>query len=274
MITKQPYHILVLVMCIIVAISVDVKAQLISGSSTEGIDIPFDTLRLKEEWWIGASVSAHYAMGFGTLTVQYVGGTAPDAPTLSAQTQGGFGYGVAIAPSIEYRSYNSPLGLMLNLGVDYRYATSTSTTPVSNGIYAYNATFESNSSILYGTVTLLAKYSLGSRGFFVIGGPFLDLPLSSNSYIWQHELLPPDEVVGEEPGFPNTSIKFATTPDMRPRVGFQIGFGTDIMTGLFGYTSQLVSPFILIQGATPVVSDPTAWNSLMFRGGVIWRVGL
>lgn len=274
MITKQPYHILVLVMCFVVAISVDVKAQLISGSSTEGIEIPFDTLRLKEEWWIGASITAHYAMGFGTLTVQYVGGTAPGAPSLSAQTQGGYGYGLAWAPSIEYRSYNSPLGIMLNLGVDYRHATSTSTTPISNGIYAYNATFESNSSILYGTAALFAKYSIGSRGFFMLGGPFIDIPLSSDSYIWQHEILPDGVEVGEEPGFPNTSIKFATQPDMRPRVGFQIGFGTDFLTGLFGYTSQLVTPYVLVQAATPVVSDPTAWNSLMFRGGIIWRVGL
>lgn len=272
--TVRSFRTIALIVLFLCGVAGEVRAQLISGSSTEGIEIPYDSLRLKEEWWVGASVSAHYAMGFGTLTVQYVGGTAPDAPSLSTQTQGGFGYGIAFAPSIEYRAYNSPLGLMLNFGVDYRYATSSSTTPVSNGIYAYNATFESNSSILYGTLALFAKYSIGSRGFFVLGGPFLDLPLSSDSYIWQHETLPEGSEVGEEPGFPNTSIKFATTPDMRPRVGFQIGFGTDIMTGLFGYTSQLISPYFLVQGATPVVSDPTAWNSLMFRGGIIWRIGL
>lgn len=268
------YRLVLTCLVVLVGFGPDVYCQLVSGSSTEGIEIPYDSLLLKEEWWLGASISGHYAMGFGTLTVQFIGGTAPGAPTASAQTQGGYGYGIAFAPSIEYRAYRSPLGLMFNVGVDYRYATSTSTTPLSDGIYAYNATFESNSAILYATAALLAKYSLGSRGFFVLGGPFLDLPVSSSSYVWQHETLPDGVDVGEEPGFPNTSIKFTTTPDMRPRIGFQIGIGTDIMTGLFGYTSQLLSPFVMIQGATPVVSEPTAWNSLMVRGGVIWRVGI
>ncbi|MBC8125407.1 MAG: hypothetical protein H7X70_06700 [Candidatus Kapabacteria bacterium] len=254
--------------------AVEMRAQLIAGSSTEGLELPTDTLRLQEEWWLGASFSACYTMGFGTLTMQYLGGTAPDAPPLLARTQGGYGYGLAFAPSLEYRAFRSPLGLMLNLGVDYRFSSSSSTTPISNGIYAYNATFEANSTILYGTVALIAKYSVGSRGFFILGGPFADIPLSTSSFVWQHEVLPDGTEVGELPGFPNTSIKFRTEPGMRPRVGFQVGFGTDLLTGLFGYTRQLLSPFIIIQGATPVVSDPTAWNSLMIRGGVIWRTGL
>ncbi len=254
--------------------AVETRAQLIAGSSTEGLELPQDTLRLKEEWWLGASFSACYTMGFGTLTMQYLGGTAPDAPSLSAQTQGGYGYGLAFAPSIEYRAFRSPLGLMLNLGVDYRFSSSSSSSPVSNGIYAYNAFFEANSTVLYGTVSLIAKYSVGSRGFFVLGGPFADIPLSTSSFVWQHEVLPDGSEVGELPGFPNTSIKFKTEPGIRPRVGFQIGFGTDILAGLFGYTKQLVSPYIILQGATPVVSDPTSWNSLMIRGGVIWRMGL
>ncbi|MBK6290564.1 MAG: hypothetical protein IPF59_02245 [Ignavibacteria bacterium] len=267
------YRLLIAVIVFTMPLAGEAFAQLVSGSSTEGVELPLDSLIIKEEWWLGASISGHYALGFGTLTVQYIGGTAPDSPKAIAQTQGGFGYGIAFLPSLEYRAYRSPLGIMLNLGVDYRYSSSSSVAPVSDGVYTYNATFESNSSTLYGSIMLNAKYSIGSRGFFVLGGPFLDLPLSTNSYVWQHETLPDGVETGEEPGFPNTSIKYPTSPDMRPRVGFQIGFGTDIMTGLFGYTSQLISPFLIIQGATPVVSDPTAWNSLLVRGGVIWRVG-
>lgn len=268
------YRVIVLFLFLAVCATIETKGQLISGSSSENIEIPPDSLRLEHEWWLGANISAHYAMGFGTQTVQYVGGTAPEAPALSAQTQGGFGYGIAFAPTLEYRAFRSPLGLMMSLGIDYRFMSSSSLTPVANGSYAFNATFESNSTVLYGTIALMAKYSVGVRGFFLLGGPFFDIPLSTSSYVWQHEVLPDGEEVGELPGFPNTSIKFNTDPAFRPRVGLQIGFGTDILTGLFGYTGQLLSPYIMIQGATPVISEPTAWNTLMVRGGVIWRVGM
>lgn len=250
------------------------SAQIIQGDVSEGVELPADSLRLKEEWWVGANISAHYAMGFGTMTVQYGGGTSPNVPPLVAQTQGGYGYGIALAPSIEYRAIRSPLGIMLNMGVDYRHTTSNSTVPISNGIYAYNATFASTASVLYGTFSLLAKYSIGSRGFFVLGGPFLDIPLSSSSYVWQHETLPEGVEVGELPGFGNTSIKFNTNVNLRTRIGLEVGFGTDILVGLFGYTGQLITPYFMIQGATPVMVDPTPWNSLLVRLGVMWRVGL
>jgi len=249
-------------------------AQVIQGGISEGIDLPADSLLLKEEWWLGVNISAHYAMGFGTMSAQYIGGTTNGSPPVYAQTEGGFGYGIAFAPSIEYRAYRSPLGIMMNVGVDYRHNSSTSTIPISNGIYAYNATFETNSAVLYGTLSLFAKFSLGARGFFVLGGPFLDLPLSSNTYIWQHETIPDGQVAGEVPGFGNTNIRFESKPALRPRIGLQIGFGTDLLVGLFGYTHQLLTPYFTIQGATPVVSEPTTWNSLMVRGGVMWRVGL
>jgi hypothetical protein len=264
----------IIVGVILMAAASTSHAQLMPGTTTDGMSIPPDTLKLTEEWWVGAAISANYAMGFGTMTVTYIGGTAPGSNGVIATTEGGYGYGIAFAPSIEYRAVGSALGLMVNVGVDYQAQVSTSTVPIANDEYAYNATFEANSAILYGSIAALAKYSFGGRGWFVIGGPTVSLPVWSDSYLWQHETLPDGQDVGEQPGFPNTSIKFDTEPEMRPRVGLQIGFGVDIMSGLFGYTGQLISPYVMLQGATPVVSDPTAWNSLFLRAGAIWRMGI
>ncbi len=250
------------------------QAQLMPGTTTDGMSIPPDTLKLKEELWVGAAISANYAMGFGTMTVTYIGGTAPGSTGVTATTEGGYGYGISFMPSIEYRAVGSDLGLMLNLGVDYQVQVSSSTVPIANDEYAYNATFEAHSAIVYGSVAALAKFSFGGRGLFVIGGPVVSLPVWSDSYLWQHETLPEGQDVGEQPGFPNTSIKFDTEPQMRPRIGLQIGFGMDIMSGLFGYTGQLITPYVMLQGATPVVSDPTAWNSLFLRAGAMWRIGI
>ncbi len=256
------------------AASVDLKAQLVSGGEIDGLDLPPDSLHLKEEWWLGCSLAINYSYGFGTMSVRYVGGTAPDAGFATAQTQGGYGFGCMAAPTIEFRPRGSALGFALQLGADYQFQSSRSEIPVSNEPYAVNALFEVNSNIIYGAVTILAKYQTGIRGFFIAVGPTISLPLFTDSYLWQHEVLPEGGEVGEEPGYPNTSIKFDTAPEMRPRIGLQIGAGIDIMTGLFGYTGQLVTPYIVLQGATPVVSNPTPWNSVMLRAGVMWRTGI
>lgn len=249
-------------------------AQIFQGTSNEDISLGSDTLILKEEWWLGFSASGSYNTAFGALTSIYVGGTAPGSQSLYARTDGGFGYGVAFAPCLEYRPYRSSLSAMISLGVDYRHSVSKSTEPISNGIFAHNALYEAQNSVLYGTIGLTAKFAITHFGLFIMAGPTLEIPFSSSSYIWQHEILKDDQTVGEEPGFPNTSIKFAIRPTWRPRVGMHIGIGKDIIVGLFGYINQVITPYISVQGATPDVSEPTSWNTIIVRGGLSWRIGI
>lgn len=236
--------------------------------------MPRDTLIRKSEWWLGFNTSAYYAVNFGTLTVDILGGTAPGSPPFTVKPEGGRGFGAGIGPSLEYRPLFSDIGFVATINAEWRYAEAKTTTPIANDIYAYNAIFEAQSNTLFLAAAFSAKAQLTVEGMFVMAGITADLPLvNSNSIVWQHEIWegePPSNL----PGAPQTSIKWRTDVPYMPRVGLQIGVGQDFMVGMFGYRGQLLTPYLVIQGASPSVFSPTMWNNINARLGVIWRAGL
>lgn len=233
-----------------------------------------DSLRLREEWWIGGRVSGMLMTNFGTLTVGYAGGTAPGSKPLQTATSGGSGYGIGAQAVLEYRPHGSLLGAALGIGIDYRHATAESREFVSQGIFAYHARFEAVSDVAYATVSTEARFRIGATGAFILAGLQVDVPVTGDgATLWQHEEST-GTAPGETPGAPNTSIKFATTIDYATRLGLNVGVGHDFMVGLFGYRSQLVTPFAILQAATPVTSVPTSWNGMILRMGIMWRSGL
>jgi hypothetical protein len=120
----------------------------------------------------------------------------------------------------------------------------------------------------------MATWHIGRSGFMLMGGPIIDVPVSTDASVWQNEMLADSMSVGEEPGFPETSINYRTIVQRSVRVGLQAGAAINIMAGLFGYTAQIVTPYLVGQLATPMVTSPTMWNAASIRIGVLWRVGL
>lgn len=233
-----------------------------------------DSLALRQEWWVGANISGFFQQNFGKLSVQYVGSEAPGSARLYANTEGGNGYGAGAGPLIEYRPFRSRLAYGLMLAGEVRTMRSESSEPIANDIYAFNAIFETNATAWYVTVAPFIRYQMNVSGAYVLGGVTVDVPVAvTNSYVWQHEL-PNGEAPGTESGRPMTSIKFKTEVDMGVRIGMQLGFGHDFMLGLFGYKNQLISPYFVVQGGTPIVSLPTAFNGFAVRVGVLWKYGI
>lgn len=250
-------------------------AQIMQSGHDELMQLlPEDTLERRHEWWLGVGASFGYSVGFGTLTLDVIGGTAPGQPSFTVTPNGGMGYSAAFATIIEYRPIFSPLGYVYSVGVDLQWMKAETQEPIGQGIYAKNAVFEAQSTVLYLTNTLATKMQLGKDGSFATVGLRFDLPISVvDSYVWQHEVWE-GEAPDNLPGSPQTSIKFSTSPSFQPRAGVSIGFGHDFLVGMFGYRGQLLSPYVILQGATPTVSDPTSWNSVSVRLGVMWRGGI
>lgn len=263
------------VFILLLGISLTANAQIFqAGNNEDDMEYPADTLERRHEWWLGVGGSAFYAVNFGTLTVDVIGGTAPDQPKFTVTPQGGMGYGIAFGPVVEYRPIHSDIGVMLSANVDWRWMEAETTVPIEYDIFAINATFEAQSTVLYATGALSVKAQLGVTGSFAMVGVIYDQPISTiESYVWQHEVWE-GEAPSDIPGAPQTSIKFNTVTDYKPRFGIQVGFGHDFLAGMFGYRGQLITPYVILQGGTPVVSDPTAWNSVSFRLGVMWRAGI
>jgi hypothetical protein len=179
-----------------------------------------------------------------------------------------------IAPTIEYRPYQSPLGAVFMAGVEVLRLQSTSTTPVANTPYMYNATFRSTVSMYLVGISALATWHIGTSGFVVMAGPTLDIPIDVSADVWQQEVLADSSSVGDLPGFPETTIQYRTSMQADTRVGLQIGCALNIMAGLFGYTSQLITPYATVNIATPITRTPSPWGAGAVRLGVMWRVGL
>jgi len=251
------------------------RAQTFSSGTTDDLIGASDSLALREEWWIGGNLFGFYQQNFGVLTARYVGSEAPGAVQLYANTEGGNGFGAGAGPMVEYRPFRSPIAFGLLLTGELRTFRSESTTPIKNDIFAFNATFETHATAWYATISPYVRYQLNAAGAYALCGITVDVPVAvTDSYVWQHELQKEGETPGVDPGHATTSIKFKTDIDMRVRFGMQLGFGHDFMVGLFGYKNQLISPYIVIQGGTPIVSSPTALNGLMARVGVLWKYGL
>jgi hypothetical protein len=250
------------------------SAQIFQTGVDDALEYPLDTLYRKHEWWLGVNGSAYYGMNFGTLTVDITGGTAPNSPKFTVKPQGGYGYGGGGGIALGYRPIFSQLGFQLTSGLEYRYAQAQTTVPIAYDIFAYNAVFEAQSQVLYLASSLSVKVQLGVTGLFATAGLTFDLPLKTEeNIVWQRELWDGGPVTNE-PGAPITEIKWNTTVKYSPRAGLQVGVGHDFMAGMFGYRSQLITPYVVIQGATPAVFEPTAWNSIYARVGVMWHAGI
>jgi hypothetical protein len=106
-----------------------------------------------------------------------------------------------------------------------------------------------------------------------MAGVQVDVPVSDNrAALWQLEEL--DGTPTGEPGYPTTSIRYGTTINYATRVGLTLGIGHDFMVGLYGYRSQLITPFASVVIGTPVTTTPTSWNGATFKLGVMWRTAL
>lgn len=265
---------LLLLVSLVLLVSLETQAQIYQSPQHEAYGFAEDTLMRKSEWWLGVHGSAFYGMNFGTLTVNMIGGTAPDSPQLQVTPEGGYTYGIGFGPTLEYRPIFSELGFLFTMNMDWRWMQAESSVPIAIDGFAYNATFESQNTVLYAASTISAKWQVGVTGAFLMAGITLDYPLATlESFVWQHEHWdggPPTNL----PGAPQTSIKFATEVEWMPRAGVQFGVGHDFMVGMFGYRGQMITPYLVVNAGTPTVFEPTAWNSASVRIGALWRAGL
>ncbi|KAB2894874.1 MAG: hypothetical protein IAE64_04030 [Flavobacteriales bacterium] len=267
-------HRMAVLLAVLVMSTAGVSAQIFQTSIDDNLEYPLDTLIRNHEWWLGFGSSAFYAVNFGTLTVDLAGGTSPGSPTYRVTPSGGTGYGMGVGPALEYRPRFSQLGYMLAALVEWRHASAETTVPIAYDNFAYNAVYESHSTVVYAGLGLSVKAQLGVTGMFAMAGLTADVPVAvTSSYLWQHELWN-GELPSNLPGAPQTSIKWKTNVNYMPRLGLQVGFGHDFMVGMFGNRNQLLSPYVVLQGATPTVSEPSAWNNISIRLGAVWRTGL
>lgn len=267
-------YVVAIVVVLMLAGSSVSHAQVFQTGVDDELVMPLDTLIRKSEWWLGFNTSAYYAMNFGTLSVNITGGTAPGSPPYIVKPEGGFGFGAGIGPSLEYRPQFSQFGFVFNANAEYRYSQAKTSVPQAFDVFAYNAIYEAQSQVLYLATSLSAKVQLTVVGGFVIAGITADLPLTpQETIVWQHEIWE-GEAPTNLPGAPQTSIKWKTNVEYTPRVGLQVGVGQDFMVGMFGYKGQLLTPYFVVQGATPSVFTPTMWNNINARLGVMWRAGL
>lgn len=266
-------YISIVALCIVLA-TPRLVAQLIPGSAAEGLRAPSEAFEMREEWWLGGALAGGLHSAFGTLDVITITSPVPEIPSAHARTLGGWGASVSLAPTVEYRPYRSSLGMLVSAGIEYSRIQSASTEPVTDIPYAYNAMFETSVTSLSFIGSVMATWYVGTSGVMVMGGPTIDVPLSTTASTWQHENLADSLVPGDEPGFPQTSIQYRPAFERDVRVGLQMGCAVNIMAGLFGYTSQLVTPYIVGHVATPLVTTPASWNAIAVRLGVMWRTGL
>ena len=259
---------------LIVLSAISLRGQLIPGSAAEDQRAPREPLVMREEWWLGGAVAGGLHQAFGTLDLVYVTSPSPDIPSAHARTDGGWGASMLLAPTIEYRPYQSPVGAILMAGVEVLRLQSTSTTPIADPPYTYNATFRSTVSMNMVGISALATWHIGTSGFVMMAGPTLDIPIDVSADVWQHEVLADSASVGDQPGFPETTIQYRPSMSADTRVGLQIGCAMNIMAGLFGYTSQLITPYATLNIATPITTAPSQWGAGAVRLGVMWRVGL
>lgn len=264
---------LILILCLVLGAPL-LQAQLIPGSAAEGLRAPREALEMRQEWWVGGTIAGGLHQAFGMLDVVYITSPVPEVPSAHARTEGGWGTSLTVAPAVEYRPYRSSFGILFGAGVEHSRMTSSSTGPISDLPYAYNATFETTVTTMAVVGSVMATWHVGRSGMMVMGGPIIDIPVSTDASVWQHEVLADSMSVGDEPGFPETNINYRTSIPRNVRVGVQAGAAINIMAGLFGYTAQLVTPYVVGQIATPLVSSPTVWHATTIRLGVLWRAGL
>lgn len=262
-----------LVITFVACASSSVIAQVFQTGGLDYSRAPKDSLRLLHEWWVGADLSGYYAMHYGALTINHIGGEAPGSPFQKTETTGGSGYGFSLAASVEYRPFFEKLGLLGNLGIQWTSASTYNDNVRTGEEFANNATYQANNTVIYANLGINARYMLNPYGLFLIGGFSIDIPVSvAESYIWQIETQTTTNNP-EVPGTPNTNIRFSTHPNFSTRVGLNIGAGYDFLAGLFGYRRQLLTPYMMLNASTPAVSEPTSWGNISLRAGVIWRYG-
>jgi hypothetical protein len=261
-----------LCVCFLAAMSM-CRSQIFQTGGMDLSKAPRDSLRLQHEWWVGAQVGGLYGVNYGTLTAVHVGGEAPTSPSLQTATNGGSTYGFVAGGVVEYRPFFDEIGFYLHANALWSYASTVQDIPRTSQEFARNATYETQNSVLYTNIALGCRYQINPYGLFVLGGVTIDVPMQVlDRYIWQHETQQPGQVQ-PVPGEPTTSIQFDNRIEYRTRLGFQLGVGYDILAGLFGYRRQLVTPYIAVGAATPMVAEPTAWGNITARVGVMWRYG-
>jgi len=248
----------------------DLSAQ--RGASASQEYIPEDSLEVQHAFWIGPTVSGMLTYCFGDISAKYAGGSAPGSVAQIATANGGYGYAGGGGVAFEYRPFGDTWSLFAMVCADYRYTTSSTSSTVSNDIFAINAEFEIITKSWYITASPSFRYLISRTGAFVYGGLDFEIPVGEQySGIWQHEY-PTGDSVGTEPGAPQTSILFKTQVDLVPRVGIHVGMGHDFLAGLFGYRRQMLTPWFQLSAGTAPVSG-SGWNGIGIRFGIMWRYG-
>lgn len=233
-----------------------------------------DSLSLAHEHWLGAAMTVGVALAVGQHNSSFSAGELEGESLFHAQTRGGQAFQTDFVAMYEYRPFGSKLQFGGSLGLSYLDVTSTSLRYSDTSMLIYNAWFESVTRSISLAIAPMAKYVVSDAGAYIGFSVRLDVPvIRLTHFLWQHEELMDDGPTGED-GSGTTSIRFRSASDLVTRVGAEISAGHDFLVGLFGYTGQLITPFVSVNGGTSIFEGNSSLSLITFRFGVQWRSAL
>jgi len=211
----------------------------------------------KPSLWFGLSAGANYNL--------YQGSTQKlnSNMTSLAVFHNGTGFGLYLAPLLEYYKPESRWGLMLQLGYDNRRGKfSTVYTPC-------NCPADLLVNLSYFTIEPSLRFAPFKSSFYLFAGPRFAINVSKN-FTYQMGVNPEIEGAEEEP-----EVKGDLSNIHKSRISMQIGAGVDIPISSHESRTQFVmSPFITYHpyfGQAPRSIE--TWNINTIRVGIAFKFG-
>ena len=214
-------------------------------------------LYTKPSLWVGAAAGANLSFYRGSTQQLNSNLTVPVA------FHDGHGFGLFLAPLVEYHAPYSGLGVMLQAGYDSRQGSfDEETTPC-------NCPANLSTNLSYFTLEPSLRFAPFNGNFYLYGGPRVAFNLEK-AFTYK---------LGTNPAFPNQK----ENPDVKGEFGdiektllsMQVGAGYDIPVSSQDEQLQFVlSPFISFQpyfGQSPRASE--TWNITSVRAGAALKFG-
>lgn len=216
-----------------------------------------ETQYSKPKWWFGAAAGANLNFYRGSTQQLNADFTSPTA------FHNGFGAGLFLAPTIEYRVPNSSFGFMLQAGYDNRSGK------FNQVITPCDCPADLNTKLSYITIEPSLRFAPFKGNFYLYGGPRIAFN-QSKSFEYQ---------LGINPNFPlqpaSPTVKGDLIDVKNTIVSMQIGMGYDIpINSETSKTQWVVSPFVAYQpyfGQNPRSTE--TWNISTVRAGIILKFG-
>ena len=211
----------------------------------------------KPSWMFGVAAGANFNFYRGSTFMLHEGFTPPTA------FHNGNGFGLFIAPNIEYHKPGTRLGVQLQVGYDSRQGTFNQvTTPC-------NCPADLETKLSYITIEPSFRLAPFKSNLYLYGGPRFAF-IQDKSFTYKQ---------GINPDFPlqvqNPDVRGDFSAVNKTIISMQVGLGYDIpLNTTTSKTQFIISPFVAYHpyfGQNP--RDIETWNNSTIRAGVVLKFG-